>query len=400
MKTRYAFLYFNICEYKVLETYLRQMAKKGWALDSIFGYIFIFTKKKQPKHTYYVDFNMSRDASKNAQFHDMIEEYGYAYVAGNSLLSVFGSDEDMEIPIRGDDEITYQQLNKAGRWMNWGNLIVGLLWIIIGLLSDFQYYDHVVYRISLMSVGFTQILIGMIWLSVSYPFIQWRMFKKTSFTLWSIQLRSYFVILCTCAFLCTLLLFLPIVVFCSILILVSLLLLLKSLWEASGKRLSRIFAALFALILTCVLMGSNLISAYYKARANTTLEAMNTMVKEYMVEQGYQYEPGMTLTDNSIIFSQKESSFMAQEKTWLTRLYLLEHSLWKEDVRKDILDQLGADAPHLQKEQLGDMQIYKNADTAIYVKGDFIVYTYSEEQKELSNEFVQALFAEAEKKSG
>ncbi len=28
MKTRYAFLYFNICEYKVLETYLRQMAKK------------------------------------------------------------------------------------------------------------------------------------------------------------------------------------------------------------------------------------------------------------------------------------------------------------------------------------------------------------------------------------
>ena len=177
-------------------------------------------------------------------------------------------------------------------------------------------------------------------------------------------------------------------------------LLLKSLWEASGKRLSRIFAALFALILTCVLMGNNLISAYYKARANTTLEAMNTMVKEYMVEQGYQYEPGMTLTDNSIIFSQKESSFMAQEKTWLTRLYLLEHSLWKEDVRKDILDQLGADAPHLQKEQLGDMQIYKNADTAIYVKGDFIVYTYSEEQKELSNEFVQALFAEAEKKSG
>ena len=138
MKTRYAFLYFNICEYKVLETYLRQMAKKGWALDSIFGYIFIFTKKKQPKHTYYVDFNMSRDASKNAQFHDMIEEYGYAYVAGNSLLSVFGSDEDMEIPIRGDDEITYQQLNKAGRWMNWGNLIVGLLWIIIGLLSVFQ----------------------------------------------------------------------------------------------------------------------------------------------------------------------------------------------------------------------------------------------------------------------
>ena len=75
----------------------------------------------------------------------MIEEYGYAYVAGNSLLSVFGSDEDMEIPIRGDDEITYQQLNKAGRWMNWGNLIVGLLWIIIGLLSVFQYYDHVVY---------------------------------------------------------------------------------------------------------------------------------------------------------------------------------------------------------------------------------------------------------------
>ena len=251
-----------------------------------------------------------------------------------------------------------------------------------------------------MSVGFTQILIGMIWLSVSYPFIQWRMFKKTSFTLWSIQLRSYFVILCTCAFFCTLLLFLPIVVFCSILILLSLLLLLKSLWEASGKRLSRIFAALFALILTCVLMGSNLISAYYKARANTTLEAMNTMVKEYMVEQGYQYEPGMTLTDNSIIFSQKESSFMAQEKTCLTRLYLLEHSLWKEDVRKDILDQLGADAPHLQKEQLGDMQIYKNADTAIYVKGDFIVYTYSEEQKELSNEFVQALFAEAVKKSG
>lgn len=59
-----------------------------------------------------------------------------------------------------------------------GNLIVGLLWIIIGLLSVFQYYDHVVYRISLMSVGFTQILIGMIWLSVSYPFIQWRMFKK------------------------------------------------------------------------------------------------------------------------------------------------------------------------------------------------------------------------------
>ena len=58
-----------------------------------------------------------------------------------------------------------------------------------------------------MSVGFTQILIGMIWLSVSYPFIQWRMFKKTSFTLWSIQLRSYFVILCTCAFFCTLLLF-------------------------------------------------------------------------------------------------------------------------------------------------------------------------------------------------
>ena len=89
MKTRYAFLYFNICEYKVLETYLRQMAKKGWALDSIFGYIFIFTKKKQPKHTYYVDFNMSRDASKNAQFHDMIEEYGYAYVAGNSLLRIW-----------------------------------------------------------------------------------------------------------------------------------------------------------------------------------------------------------------------------------------------------------------------------------------------------------------------
>ena len=52
MKTRYAFLYFNICEYKVLETYLRQMAKKGWALDSIFGYIFIFTKKKQPKDNF------------------------------------------------------------------------------------------------------------------------------------------------------------------------------------------------------------------------------------------------------------------------------------------------------------------------------------------------------------
>lgn len=28
MKTRYAFLYFNICEYQVLETYLREMAKK------------------------------------------------------------------------------------------------------------------------------------------------------------------------------------------------------------------------------------------------------------------------------------------------------------------------------------------------------------------------------------
>lgn len=399
MKTRYAFLFFNICEYKVLETYLCNMAEKGWALDSIYGYVMVFTKKKQPKRKYYVDFNMSSDVSVNAHFHDMVEEFGYEYIAGNNLLGVFGSDEDMEIPIRGDDEITRQQLRKAGRWTNWGNLLLGVLWFAMGCMNLFRYTDNIVYSVGLISSSIIQLLTSLIWLCLSWPYFKWCICKKTTFTLWSIQLRTYFMLLCVCILLSGIFQYFPLVLFFSILVLLGFLLLLKWLWEAKEYTFLRCITALVVLIFSCVLMGSNLVYTYYKSHVNTTLKTMQTMIDAHMVKQGYQKDSVTVFNEDSLLLSQKESDFMFHGKTMTIRLFQLHEGFWKERIGKDVVSQLCENEVDLQKAQFQDIQVWKNKDTAIYLKDDFIIYVYSEEQKGIENAFIQTLFVVGENKS-
>ena len=143
MKTKRKMLMFHIYEYKVLEDYLHEMAKKGWVLDH-FGEILkstmIFRPCTPKDQSFYVDFYdassmMSTDEDKDLKaYRSLVEEYGYHYLAGNAELQVYEKSRNVRFPIREDNGETQKQMKHFLLRRIWLPIMI----IVTGVIQIFQ----------------------------------------------------------------------------------------------------------------------------------------------------------------------------------------------------------------------------------------------------------------------
>lgn len=200
MKTKVKYLMMEIHEYKMLEVYLNRMAEKGWMLTSMMGYFLVFEKRANHDTAYYVDIQLPGEAAKRTAYRSMIEEYGYTYVAHNSLLQVFRGNKDITIKIRDENEETLSILKKVGftQWLLKLIALFGLLFLGCHHPQNAaDSFTDTTALLTLKSMG----LLCFSWLWMLYPYVRWRLFHKVSSRVWSIQLRTCIIKACL-LFLC------------------------------------------------------------------------------------------------------------------------------------------------------------------------------------------------------
>ncbi|NLD16327.1 MAG: DUF2812 domain-containing protein [Tissierellia bacterium] len=107
------FNFFTISDYEKEEKYLREMANKGYHLESIFFPGFYKFQKGEPKDIVYrLDFNNFKGGEKNSYI-KLFEDYGWEYLLEFVGWSYFRKDaKEADIEIFSDDESRLNLVNR------------------------------------------------------------------------------------------------------------------------------------------------------------------------------------------------------------------------------------------------------------------------------------------------
>lgn len=107
------FFSFQPYECEAVQDYLTIMAKKGWMIKEINGFLFSFEKSKPELLNFYVDItdNILNNSNNN-----------WIYVCGKENLHVFYSHNNLPIPASNKNQLSI--INKTFFLQNWFNLIL------------------------------------------------------------------------------------------------------------------------------------------------------------------------------------------------------------------------------------------------------------------------------------
>ncbi|MGX8851320.1 DUF2812 domain-containing protein [Amedibacillus sp. YH-ame10] len=204
MKTKRKTLNFFLYEHQALQEYLENMAEEGWMIERISGglmKILTFVSCTPKKYYFHLDFisNYSFwfpqvENKEVFKYRALVEEYGYTFILNQGPLQLFMSEEKMDIPIREQSAETKKELRKisikeVGMWM-----IFGILWIFMGISSflNGKYQDAYVWADNATLVlDVSRCVLGLLYISFSFPVFAWIIHEKKRYSLWRIQLRTY-----------------------------------------------------------------------------------------------------------------------------------------------------------------------------------------------------------------
>jgi len=114
-KTKRVFWGFFSLDYKAIETYLEEMAEKGWMLEKVGRTTAKFRAIEPQKLKFYVDVfkeggPLTPEKSKEAEeYRRLCQESGWTFITSQDYLQFFYSDGDMEpVPIQTDEVIEHK----------------------------------------------------------------------------------------------------------------------------------------------------------------------------------------------------------------------------------------------------------------------------------------------------
>lgn len=123
-KTKRVLWGFFSLDYKAMETYLEQMAKKGWMLEKVGRYIAKFRAIEPQELKFYVDVfteggPFTPEKTKEAEeYRSLCQESGWTFITSQDYLQFFYADAHKNpIPIQTDEEIE-QKIVESTLWRN------------------------------------------------------------------------------------------------------------------------------------------------------------------------------------------------------------------------------------------------------------------------------------------
>lgn len=98
MKKSFRILNVRMYDYKLLEKYLNEMAKKGWHLISFHSFLtglMVFEKREETNTRYMVDYYKTQkyfdmnEEEKMKEYHMLVEQYGYQYILSWNYIQIY-----------------------------------------------------------------------------------------------------------------------------------------------------------------------------------------------------------------------------------------------------------------------------------------------------------------------
>lgn len=143
-KTKRVFWGFFSLDYKAMETYLEEMAEKGWMLEKIGRYIAKFRAIEPQNHKFYVDVfkeggTLTPDNNKElVEYRKLCQESGWTFITSQEYLQFFYADGDSEpVPIQTDEEIEQKIVEHTLLRREMLNMLIVLVASIIVFISHF-----------------------------------------------------------------------------------------------------------------------------------------------------------------------------------------------------------------------------------------------------------------------
>ncbi len=111
-KTKWVTWGFFSLDYKAMETYLEEMAEKGWMLEKVGQYLAKFKAMESRKLKFYVDIFKKggiltpENNEESEAYRKLCQESGWIFITSQEYLQFFYADGDSEpVPIQTDEEI-------------------------------------------------------------------------------------------------------------------------------------------------------------------------------------------------------------------------------------------------------------------------------------------------------
>ena len=143
-KTKRVFWGFFSLDYKAIETYLEEMAEKGWMLEKVGRMTAKFRAIEPQKLKFYVDVfkeggPLTPEKTKEAEeYRRLCKESGWTFITSQDYLQFFYADGDMDpVPIQ-TDEVLEQKIVETTIWR--GELLGIFIFSIIAVMALVRYF--------------------------------------------------------------------------------------------------------------------------------------------------------------------------------------------------------------------------------------------------------------------
>lgn len=157
-RKKYRFEMFQIYEYRAIEEHLNHMAEKGWRLDSMNAFFWIYRRMEPAKLTYKLAYfsegsDFDPGPTENQQtYMEYCKEAGWQYVSGKGQMQVFCTEKEDAVPIETDEEV---KLLVIGRTMKKSFLPSAVLMLVLSFLQILmQWSNFSSHPIDFLSRGF------------------------------------------------------------------------------------------------------------------------------------------------------------------------------------------------------------------------------------------------------
>lgn len=143
-KTKRVFWGFFSLDYKAIETYLEEMAEKGWMIEKVGRMTAKFRAIEPQKFKFYVDVfkeggPLTPEKTKEAEeYRRLCQESGWTFITSQDYLQFFYADGDKDpVPIQ-TDEVLEQKIVETTLWR--GELLSIFIFSIIAVMALVRYF--------------------------------------------------------------------------------------------------------------------------------------------------------------------------------------------------------------------------------------------------------------------
>lgn len=171
-KTKRVFWGFLFLDYKAIEEYLEEMAKKGWMLEKLGRWTAKFRAIEPQKLKFYIDVFKGEgpfspeNTEETEEYRNLCKESGWNFITSRDYLQFFYAEEDTDpTPIQTDDALE-QEIVKTTLWKM--ELLSAIILAIVSIFAIRAYFPPK-FRFLLSFFGVAGMLFPLLFISVITP---------------------------------------------------------------------------------------------------------------------------------------------------------------------------------------------------------------------------------------